>query len=66
MPSRNSFGPLDYGRDEIFRGLDPYLETEELGEMVQLFKGCLINNDTPETRLEAIRAIIAPMQFASG
>lgn len=66
ISSRNSFGPLDYGRDDIFGGLDPLLDTDELGPMIQLFKGCLTNNATPEARIEAIRTIITPMQFASG
>lgn len=66
MKNCNSFSPLLYGREDIFRGMDPYLDSEGLRDMLELFKGCMVNHDTPEAILEAVRTLITPMKFASG
>lgn len=66
MMSRNSIGLLYYGHDDIFFGVDPYLETEEFGAMLELLKGFPVNNQTLEDRIMAIRTIITPIQLASG
>lgn len=66
MNKQNQFAILGHGRDEILKGLDPYLTSEELGPMLGKFKRCMMEYETPEERLNAIRTQITPMQFVSG
>lgn len=66
MSSANPFAPLDYGRDDIFRELEPYLTREGLGTMLLTLQECLVNNNTPTQRLIAVTQRISPSQFVSG
>lgn len=47
MSSSNQFAVLGYVRDEIFKGLDSYLTSDELGPMMGTFKWYMMDNETP-------------------
>lgn len=65
MSSSNRFASLDYGSDEAFLNLVPYLEIEGLRNFLLDFKKCLIDNSTAETRIRAIKDVIVPCDFVS-
>lgn len=51
----NQFNVLDQGIHQVFKGLDAYIGIPCLGTAIESFNECLMENNSPEERLDALR-----------
>lgn len=54
MATNNKFAVLDFGFDEVFKELEPLMEVQGVGSILQTFKNFLLNNTTPDARISEI------------